>query len=495
MIKVIIGPPGTGKTTRLLRIVDEAIKNGTRPDKIGFISFTKKAVNEARDRAVDIFKLEKEDLVYYRTIHSLAFRQLSMNSKSVMQWRNYKEIGELLGVRITGNVKADKMLYELQKGDQMVFIESLARLMQVPLKQLWENSKSDIDWFELDQYERTLIKYKKVHCLVDFTDMLTKYKHEGFVPDLDILLVDEAQDLCRLQWDIVERLISKSKNVYIAGDDDQAIFRWSGADVDYFIDFKSDTVEVLDQSYRLPKQILSASDNLIKTVKKRRVKQYRPTEKEGCLDFVQSIEDENMDTGEWLVLVRNSYMMRDISDYLRYCGYRFETPYENPGESDQLKAAFAWERLRKGGTINTPELKLICDSMSKNNFKNKYKVKHVENMQLNMSELRELFSVTTDDIWHKSLDNIHPDDREYYIALLRRGEKLHGPSRIKVNTIHGAKGGECENVLLYTDVSSKTYSNIVENNDDETRVFYVGMTRTLNKLSIVQPQSRNYFSI
>jgi superfamily I DNA/RNA helicase len=48
-IKIILGPPGTGKTENLLRIVDQEIKDGTAPDRIAFVSFTTKATNEARD--------------------------------------------------------------------------------------------------------------------------------------------------------------------------------------------------------------------------------------------------------------------------------------------------------------------------------------------------------------------------------------------------------------------------------------------------------------
>ena len=56
-INIILGPPGTGKTENLLRIVDRELKNGTPPDRIAFVSFTTKATNEARDRAKIKFNL------------------------------------------------------------------------------------------------------------------------------------------------------------------------------------------------------------------------------------------------------------------------------------------------------------------------------------------------------------------------------------------------------------------------------------------------------
>ena len=60
-IKIILGPPGTGKTENLLRIVDQELKDGTAPDRIAFVSFTTKATNEARDRAKSKFNLTDKD--------------------------------------------------------------------------------------------------------------------------------------------------------------------------------------------------------------------------------------------------------------------------------------------------------------------------------------------------------------------------------------------------------------------------------------------------
>ncbi len=60
-INIILGPPGTGKTENLLRIVDRELKNGTPPDRIAFVSFTTKATEEARDRATKKFNLTDKD--------------------------------------------------------------------------------------------------------------------------------------------------------------------------------------------------------------------------------------------------------------------------------------------------------------------------------------------------------------------------------------------------------------------------------------------------
>ena len=93
MKTIVLGPPGTGKTTTLLNEVDKYLKQ-TDPDKIGYFSFTQKAAYEARDRAMSKFNLSEDDLPYFRTLHSLAFRRLGIKKDEVMQRRHYEDLGK-----------------------------------------------------------------------------------------------------------------------------------------------------------------------------------------------------------------------------------------------------------------------------------------------------------------------------------------------------------------------------------------------------------------
>ena len=97
-------------------------------------------------------------------------------------------------------------------------------------------------------------------------------------------------------------------------------------------------------------------------------------------------------------------------------------------------------------------------------------------------------------IWHVAMDKLPEQDRAYIIALLRRGEKFNGEPRITVSTIHGSKGGEADNVVLFTDLSPAAEKAARDNPDDIHRVFYVGVTRTKENLFIVEPEdvSRSY---
>ncbi len=74
---LILGGPGAGKTNRLLTLMEEHLEAGVPPERIGFVSFTRKAAEEARERAKKKFGLTGDDLPFVRTLHSLCYFSLS----------------------------------------------------------------------------------------------------------------------------------------------------------------------------------------------------------------------------------------------------------------------------------------------------------------------------------------------------------------------------------------------------------------------------------
>jgi DNA helicase-2/ATP-dependent DNA helicase PcrA len=78
--------------------------------------------------------------------------------------------------------------------------------------------------------------------------------------------------------------------------------------------------------------------------------------------------------------------------------------------------------------------------------------------------------------------------------MLRRGENIKAEPRIELSTIHGSKGGEADNVMLFTDLPRKADMKYWNDKDEERRVFYVGMTRARNKLHLVRAQTSKEFS-
>jgi superfamily I DNA/RNA helicase len=94
-------------------------------------------------------------------------------------------------------------------------------------------------------------------------------------------------------------------------------------------------------------------------------------------------------------------------------------------------------------------------------------------------------------IWRDALDKLPDESRAYITAMLRRGEKFNAEPRITVSTIHGSKGGESENVVVFTDISPAADNEMSGGNDDLHRVFYVAVTRTKENLYIVEAEDNN----
>jgi len=105
--------------------------------------------------------------------------------------------------------------------------------------------------------------------------------------------------------------------------------------------------------------------------------------------------------------------------------------------------------------------------------------------------LREHHGLMTDEPWEDALSVIPDEEARYYKACIRRGEDFTKPPRIRISTIHTAKGAEATNVILMTDVpkkSNNTMANSLHTDDDELRVFYVGLTRAKKELHLIHPQ-------
>lgn len=496
----IYGPPGTGKTTRCISIVEHLLNEGASPDQICFITFTRKGAKEARERAMVKFKLEEWQLPWFRTIHSLAFGVLGKNKSNIMGFSDYCKISQQLGLYITfKGMSEDGTFAASTKGDRLFFMEAMARSQMIPLKKYWEKyPDEDIHWYELELLQKTIAIYKKANFKQDFTDLLYEFIETDNIPPIKYLIVDEAQDLTPLQWKLVDSLSRDVEQYYVAGDDDQALFKWAGADVSHFISLPG-TREVLPQSYRVPSSIQAIADTVVKRINSRVAKQWNPRPEQGVVEYHNSIESVNMDTGTWLLLARNVYLLQQYNDHCIQMGYVFSSTLGSPVASELMGAIRAWEKLRRGDKITAGQAKVIYTFMATKEriaHGSKTILEKVPDMtEVSLADLRAKYGLLTDQIWHIAMDKIGDHEREYFISALRRGEKLQREPRIKIETIHAAKGGEADNVVLITDMADRTYQEYVSCPDDEHRVWYVGVTRAKQALHIITPRTNRCYDI
>ena len=132
-IKIVFGPPGTGKTTHLLSIVESELQKGTPPDRIGYFAFTKKAAREAVTRAMEKFSLDRKSFKYFRTLHSMAFLMLGLKNADVMDDDDYKAASDYLQVKlINPNKSVDELGISLPQDPYLKIIDQ-AKIKNVSL--------------------------------------------------------------------------------------------------------------------------------------------------------------------------------------------------------------------------------------------------------------------------------------------------------------------------------------------------------------------------
>jgi DNA helicase-2/ATP-dependent DNA helicase PcrA len=509
---IMLGPPGTGKTTTLLNILDAELASGTKPNRIGYVSFTQRAADEARTRAMKRFGFEKDDLPHFRTIHSTCFRQLGMRSADVLSGNRLNEFADWAGIKVSGRAWSDDgVIANFEPGDRILFMENLARIRGLPLRQVYDENDDEQSWDEVDRVARALSEYKSKHGLHDYTDMLTEFVRTGIHLSLDVLLVDEAQDLSHLQWRVVFQLAQDCRRVVVAGDDDQAIYRWAGADVETFITLEGNA-SVLGQSWRCPPQIQGISADVISGLTHRREKKWAPRKGKGVIERVTEFEGadvsdqwrEDSPTSPVLVLARNAYILAEqVEPMLRDQGVVYEFKGKSSIPMAALQAAEAWTLLQRGKKIALSEARTMYDmiNMKRADGTPNVKVGSKKLAQFGLDEdivvgMRDLVGsggllVDTKKPWHEALDRLPPDDMSYMLAARQRGERLRSSPRVRLSTIHSAKGAEADHVVLMTEMAWRTAREAYQNPDDERRVWYVGVTRARQKLTIVSSQTQN----
>lgn len=483
---IVLGGPGTGKTTFTMNVIEELLASGVKPQEIAFVSYTRKAVEEAKHRAAERFSLSRRAMDNFRTIHSLCYRDTGATQSGMMGTADYRELAASLGLRYKNRIEDSEEPVLDGSIDAHLTLNNYARSRRVPDKQIWDATDQEFGWFAHRRVIETLREYKLDNGKQDFTDLLEQYLERGEPQRVRVAILDEAQDLSTLQWLVAQRAFSNVERVYIAGDDDQAIFKWSGADVSQFVSVRG-TEHVLPHSYRLPRSVHDAASRLVHGISQRRRKSFSHTGSEGTVQWVVDVGELPIesDSGSWMLLARNRHQLSQFKQMCHSAGVPYRTANGTSLDEGHIAAIVGWERMRKGENIDAELAKSVVAQFGR----------ALRLPQREVYTTRDFYKGGTPPMWHDALIGISAQDLAYYLNILRNGFSITRRPEVYIGTIHSVKGGEADNVVLLTDVSSKSYQALQANEDDERRVFYVGMTRARNALYLVAPQTQMFFPV
>ena len=318
MLYKFYGPPGTGKTHRLINRARAYVRVNTPLHKIGYFAFTRKAAIEAKTR----MPVEDDKLDYFQTLHSFCFHYLGLKEEQVMQPYHYEDLGKKLGIKVRYVDKYNKEEIHYLTCDNPYF-QMIGRAINrdTDIRTEFdrnEHNPKEVKWTTLKHIYDNLENYKKNHKLYDFNDMIRKVIDDpSGIPEFTAIFIDEAQDLSPLQWKLYDCLKKVSKDIYLAGDDDQAIFAWAGADVRRFI--KEPAKEkVLKFSKRISKSVQEQSQICVERILGiRKEKVYYPRNFEGITEVINNLSQIDLTKGKWLIQARTISRLMKIDEALR----------------------------------------------------------------------------------------------------------------------------------------------------------------------------------
>ena len=323
---LVLAGPGSGKTTVVTKRVQYLVQDcHISPSSILVITFTKAAATEMKERFLRLMEQSEEKPqgygnVLFGTFHVVFFNILKLSygftaANILREETRYQYMKEIV----------DRLKLEID--DENEFISgvlgeiSLIKNERIALEHYFsKNCAEDIFRKIFASYEQR----KRNARLIDFDDMLS-YTWELLTKRPDILeawqkkfryiLVDEFQDINRLQYDILRLLAQPENNLFIVGDDDQSIYRFRGAKPEIMLNFQKDFPTagrvLLNDNFRSTRQIVNAAGRVIRKNQSRFAKEITARGGEGPGVRILAFEDQQQEC---------LYLLKEMQEYKKNGG-------------------------------------------------------------------------------------------------------------------------------------------------------------------------------
>ena len=243
----------------------------------------------------------------------------------------------------------------------------------------------------------------------------------------------------------------------------------------------------MPQSYRVPSMVQHIADQILNRIPDdRRVKkQWSARPEMGTVSHITSFEDLPLYKDNWLILGRYNDRLHKLMPRLKDMGIYYQFKGRKSFKVSLFRTIINYTRWQKGELLSLSEVKDVLECVGSN-------LKPTEEKMYDLAEFNFDKTINWFDVFV-----VDYEECLYIREMLSNGEKLSQDARVKLSTIHAAKGGEANNVLLILD-NTKTIRESTERSEDkadeENRVWYVGVTRTKQNLYILaaKKEDRGY---
>lgn len=526
----IFGPPGTGKTTYLARQIENAVR-AHGADAVMVASFTRAAASELAGRDLPLPKHA------VGTLHAHCYRALNMPKVAESLIDEFNKAHPEL--KLTPDMKAslEDQATEVQAGthgDRLFMFYQVLRARMRPVE-AWP--------VQVQEFARKWDDFKSETGTIDFTDMIELALH-----DVDIApggpsigMFDEVQDFTPLELALVRKWSKHMDYVLLAGDDDQAIYSFKGATPDAFLDppIPDGQKRILNQSYRVPRQVQEFAQAWVEQLSRREPKMYRPRDEEGQVlragqgswkrpeSLIRDAEEHIAQGKTVMFLASCSYMLEPLKKLLREGGLPFHNPYRrrrgdwNPlhggtdggkyrriSSKDRVLAYLRPDRGVWGDHARMwtgDDLNLWVEVLNSRGILLHGGKKQAERLASRPGEvpITDLLTVFEEQALHNAMDlgldwlqqhlltaRRRAMDFPIQVAKKRGGAALLEEPKIVIGTIHSVKGGQADIVYLFPDLSRSGMEDWItpgDRRDAVVRQFYVGMTRCREALVVCRP--------
>ncbi len=270
---MVLAGPGSGKTRVITyRIANMVVNKNIRPSSILAISFTKASSVEMKNRALSLSNDYRMNKVTYGTFHSVFFRILryfeNYSLDSIFDEKSKRLV--LRGILKSLNV---------ENADDDETIGQVINEISYVKNELMDRIDFESEILSSDEFTKVYNLYeehKNTINKIDFDDMLIKtyYLLKNNKPALDrirnaykYILVDEFQDINKVQFEVLKLIANPINNIFVVGDEDQSIYGFRGSRPDFLLQFESyfeNTKKVLlDINYRSKNEIVDVANRLI----------------------------------------------------------------------------------------------------------------------------------------------------------------------------------------------------------------------------------------